>query len=586
VPNPSPFPAEKPATNTVQQCPKTAGAGSTTNGAAPAPEKPKPVTPCDLANITITLASDSRTITKTGSRKMASAPLPGISAQVNGLLADHAVVIHRAIPTAILVNQQEQAEFTPSIPVVGRARATATMKANCGQHPVIKETPPPDDPALSGVLSAETTQWEVSDFGKMLFRGKSWHDLFLGDRAAVTFEATTCGAPASGDPVTTLKGVAQVAIADRWEITFVSGKGITLSLAASRHSTRNTQFARGYRGTSNSLTQGVTASVNSVGYSRSAEVTASRSHESAKQTQNLGGGYRLETSTTTDTTEHSIKTSSTDVFVADGTRKIIADAEDCFVLQIKRNGIEIFNLAEITKDLRKLAEALNEVWLRLSNLKNLFENAAMLAFPMSLKFDLTFELTLLKGSVKARIWPDEVQILEGANYYIEERDSKFEVGLDLLLAKLEVVPKIEALAKVISKHIAGLSIDIEGSVAGAVSATFAINYNTTSEIIRIDSRIPMSISATATGYAASFYATAQGSIRSAMMYTWRSEYKFLELSRARHSLDNEQLYCELVVKRGNKILEYIGLSEAKEWFRWPKDGPFIWIEAGAMKQDW
>lgn len=586
MPEKSPFPANKQASGAVQACAKPMAPGSTGGSGSGANGKTPPTKPCDVATITLNLTSDGKTISKTGSAKKASSPLPGVSDDINTLLGGHAVVIHRSIPTTIMTNHLTAAGTTASLPVLGKANASATMKSTCGKHPTITESPLPSEPSKKGALSVSTTKWEVSDFGQMIFKGKSWRDLFYGDRSSVTYDALSCGTPASGNATTALKAVAQIAIADEWLITFASGKGIEIKLSANVTHEKETSYGSGYKGTYNSTTQTLKGSLESTGMSRSSEIKPVISQDNYNRTQNLGGGYQLQTDYSSTTQSQSREFKSTDVFMADGKRKILSDASSSLTLEIKRNGTSVFNPSEIAESFKKFGEELSGVFERVARIKDLLERGAKIAFPMSLSFDLAFALTLLKGTINARIWPDTPKVLQGGTYYIEQRESRFQVGVSLLVAQLKVDPKIEAQASVISKFIASIGIAIEGSIGGSVSLDFNIDYGTASYIVQAHGRIPMSISATATGYAASFYVMAQGSVTSAMNYTWGAEYRPLELSAARHHLTNDQLACELVVKRGNKIAEYFGWGEAKEWFKWPKDGPFIWIEAGAMQQSW
>ena len=586
MPKASPFPSNTPAAQAVQSCPKpVATSAPLTSGATVAPVQ-KPTKPCDIKTITLSLTSDGKTITKTGSINKASAPLPGVSDQINELLGKNAVVIHRAIPTAIMTNQSTRAGITPELPVSGKAKASAVMKSTCGQHPTFTETPEPDTPQKSGALSVSTTTWQVADFGKMVFQGKSMRDLFYGDRSAVTFTATSCGAPAQGNATTSLQAVAQVAIADEWDIKLVSGTGIEIKLSTSATATRENSYGSGYRGTSTGTSSQIKGSIDSVGYSRSGNLKVSAEQDDYNRTQNLGGGYQLDTQYRSNSLEVSSKSTSEDVFFADGSRKILADAKESFTVDIKRNGASYFSFDEIIEALEQFGEALGEVFERVGRLKTLFERGAKLAFPMSLSFDLAFALTLMKGSISGRIWPGERRVLEGGTYYIEDRNSKFSLIVDLLVAELKVEPKIEAQASVFSKYVASITLTISGSVAGSASLNFRVDYATTSYIVQAVGHIPMSIAAEATGSAAGFYVMAQGKMQSALNYTWTAEYRPLELSKAQHNLTNEQLACELVVKRGNKLLEWFGVTEEKEWFKWPKDGPFIWIETGAMNQSW
>jgi hypothetical protein len=582
VPEGSPFPADKPANGAVQPCtkPMVLTSGSAT-GANPPPKKP-----CDVATITLNLTSDGKTIAKTGSSKQASGPLTGVGDEINALLAGHAVVIHRAIPSTIMTNQLTAAGTTVSFPVAGKASASASMKSTCGKHPTITESPEPSEPAKKGALSVSTTKWEVSDFGQMIFKGKSWRDLFYGDRSKVTYEATSCGAPASGNATTSLKAVAQIAIADEWNITFASSKGIEIKFSSNVTHEKENSYGSGYRGTYNSTTQTLGGSLTTPGIERSSQIKTSTSQDNYNRTQNIGGGYRLDTDYRSTTQSYEKEFKSKEEFMANGQPKMLSDAQESLTLEIKRNGTTVFSIDEIKESWKKLTEEIKSISDRVARITDLLERGARIAFPMSLSFDLAFALTLLKGSINARIWPDKAKVLQGGTYYIEQRQSQFQVGVSLLVAQLKIDPKIEAQASVVSKYIASIGIVIEGSIGGSVSVNFNVDTGTTSYIVQAHGRIPMSISASATGYAASFYVTAQGSVTSAMNYTWGAEYRPLELSAARHHLTNDQLSCELVVKRGNKIAEYFGFGEATEWFKWPKDGPFIWIEAGAMQQSW
>lgn len=581
----TPFSPDREAGSHCEPCQQKAASGGS-GEAAPA----KATTPpCDLKSLTVTLETPYGTISKTGFKPEAHPPIDGLSSELNHLLQMHSVVIHRVSPATAAPTQLQGAHGsaggTPALPVVGKARASAAMKSNCGAHPEMVETPEPADKAKAGKLSISTTEWKVSDFGAMMFRGKSVGDLVFGDRAHKIFDADTCGRPASGDPVGSLSGIAQIAIADEWDITLHGGKGIELKLSTSTKYSAEESYGKGYRGTSEKIESKTEKNLESTGWTRKSKVEDSLSGDTYRSVEHSGG-----TTTTIDylalESESKSKRESKDTFNADGSRKIRSSVRDSFTLKIQRNGATVFDPSEIVKSLEKFGEELSAVFQRLARLKELFDRGARVAFPGSLTFDLAFALTLLKGSVRARFWPERRQPLQGPHHYIEDFRTRFQAVVDLLLARLEVKPKITAMASLYSEYIASLKVEIEGSVVGAGNLAFSIHQSTGDMAVQANAFVPMSVAATGTGSAVSFYVMGTASMKSAMRYTCASTWQPFTLSAAKHRITNDRLECSVVVKRGNKIWEYFGFGEAKKWMSWPKDGPFVWIEANAMEQSW
>ena len=545
--------------------------------------------PCDLNSLTLTLQTPFGTVSKTGTRQQASLPINGLSQDLNLLLQSHSVVIHRVSTATLGVNQLQgaygSAGGSPAIPVGGTASARAQMKSNCGSHPEMFEEPKPDTPDKAGKLSVSTTEWQVSDFGKMMFAGKSVDDLVFGDRASKIFDADSCGRPASGDPVISLSGIAQIAIADEWDITLLSGKGIELNLSFS--GTASAEYSRGdgYSGSATNTVLKAESSYESVGASRKKTLEASSGTDAYHSVEHSAGVTTIIDSQKTES-KISASSESRDTFLEEGRRKILATVQDSFTFKVARNGKSVFDPSEIVKSLKKFGEELGAVFARIGRLKELFDRGARFALPASIAFELSFSLTLLKGSVRARFWPEKREPKVGASYHIEDFATRFQAVVDLLLAKIEVKPKITGMASLYSEYIASLKVEIEGSVSGAANLAYNIDDGTTLTVIQANAHIPMSISAVGTGSAVSFYVMASASAQSALRYTWAATYDAMTMSAAKHRITNDRLECSIVVKRGNKIAEFFGFGEAKEWISWPKDGPFVWIESDAMEQSW
>lgn len=195
-------------------------------------------------------------------------------------------------------------------------------------------------------------------------------------------------------------------------------------------------------------------------------------------------------------------------------------------------------------------------------------------------------MTLMKGSIRSRFWPEPLPPKVGGSYHIDDFRTRFQAVVDLLLAKVEVKPKITAMASLYSEYIAGIKVEIEGSVSGAVNLSYNISDQTGNLAISANGYLPMSIAATGTGSAASFYLMASASATSAMRYTLAATYNAMTISAAKHHITNDRLECQVVVKRGNKVLEFFGMGEPKTWISWPKDGPFVWIQTNAMELRW
>lgn len=594
MPRRSPFPARKPASSAVQQCPlqaqgaKGEPAKGANGGGASGNWDTTPVKPCDLRKIVVSLTSDGKTVTKQGTKPQASPPLPNVSDQVNGLLTAHAVVIHRAVKT----EPSTSAIRTTGIgkEIGGTAVCAGPMKSSCGQHPVIKEDPEPETPADKGKISVSTTKWEVSDFGKMIFKGKPWRDFFYGDRKSIKFDATSCGAPASGDPVGSLTGIAQIAIADEWIITFISGKGISISVKKKERRESEYQTGLNYSGQKDSRSKESEYSEKSAYKTFEDKSSLSAEYDRYKKSIKVdektevlleqGAEAKIEAKRETSTEFHE------DAFTQDGRARILAQAGDCFNFKVERNGETIFDPKEIKEKIDEFAEEVSDTWDRLARMKDLFQRGALAAIPVAVTFEIECEANFMKGSINARTWPEKTAPIEGATYYIEDFRNRFQLNLDLEVASLTLKPKVSAFVALVSKYIASIEIELEASLTGRVQVGFSIDDTITQQSVVARSSFPMSVAATGTGSALSYYLMAKGEMKSALRHIWTAEYNFMNLSAAEQEITNDRLSCELVVKRGNKVMEWFGLGEPEECYRWPEDGPFIWIEDNAMKQTW
>lgn len=546
--------------------------------------------PCDIASITVGLTTRSGGVTLTGTCPAATvAPLPDVSEELNALLLSKAVVIHYVVLG------------TDAKEMVGNATASATMKSSCGAHPVPTRTPvdPKGGSPTAAKIAVDTTDWELSTVFSGLWGEGSLGDLVCPASDSVAFAFDSCGLPAGGNATTGLSGVAQIAIADQWEGEIRWAEGFQISFSDETKQTTNRKDG------TEVIEHAYERSVPLMEDVETKYVDVAKGKATTYIEGKVGSEPVRYVKENSDSIETDVRDRVSKMVEGDRTGVVaksynnIADrlkAATTFLdeelydkglaAKITRNGEDVLDTDNWGEILSNVQSAVQNGADLIYRLMWAVENAARIGFPFSLILKTELDLRILQGKVKFRAWPEALPVRQAGTYYLADYRRRFEVGVNCTVFDGEFTFTAEAQVKLFHELIAAGTLTFEFKIAGEAGIDFTFANGIAAPDRKMGGKLGGSVKGTGEGAAASFYYKVEGDVSVGINYEFSVAFDGLRMVNPRHKVGNEAVELRATVRRGNKIMDMIGLGSGKAAWQWPEDGPFVWLEEDELVKTW
>ena len=601
---PKPLDTKAIAGGVVQPCPFALP------GKPLSPEIRAQLVPCDLKSVTLALTSDKTNVSCTGSTAKASAtPLKDVDPEINALLAAHSVVIVQVVPATTLSEkgpmtgpQSRSGDVTTTKgKASGKASFSATMKAQCGDHPSFRRSPArkagdaKDGDDKSRELSVETQGWTSGNFVKALFGGKKFADFVFGQQSEATFTAKSCAYPASGDPTGSLTAYARLNLADEWVGEFNWAQGFKLEFSGS-----SMHGVVGRDGTRmKSKSSKVESSAKSLDSSRSVGTVSNKSGDMLYgkiETSGRAGTAEIKYddgpfsgSIDADMKRYGSSDLPKDVadrFKEQGDKLKDLSKDGSLSVKLSRNGKSMIDSDNLSAALKTVQETLETGLDLVNRLVWLLETGAKIGIPVTLTFGLKASVTLLQAKNYLRFWPEAVPPKQAAAYHIAGYKRRFQFGVDLTVVTLSVTPSITLQAKILHELVASLTFSIEGQFTGNAKIGYTVSDGDNATDLKAIGKITATVRGVVKGEALSCYVMLDGTATTGITYHWTAEFDGDSLKNSQNRVTSDALTFQASLKYGNKVLDFLGLGSEDPQMQWPEDGPFIWIEEGKLNKTW
>ena len=566
--------------------------------------------PCDLKSVTLALTSDKTNVSCTGSTAKASAtPLKDVDPEINALLAAHSVVIVQVVPATTLSEkgpmtgpQSRSGELTTTKgKASGKASFSATMKAQCGDHPSFRRSPArkagdaKDGDDKSRELSVETQGWTSGNFVKALFGGKKFADFVFGQQSEATFTAKSCAYPASGDPTGSLTAYARLNLADEWVGEFNWAQGFKLEFSGS-----SMHGVVGRDGTRmKSKSSKVESSAKSLDSSRSVGTVSNKSGDMLYgkiETSGRAGTAEIKYddgpfSGSIDADMKRYGSSDLDKDVADrfkkqGDKLKNLTNDGTLSVKLSRNGKSMIDSANLSAALKNVQETLATGLDLVNRLVWLLETGAKIGIPVTLTFGLEATVAILKAKNTLRFWPEAIPPKQAATYHIAGYRRRFQLGMNVTVVDLSVTPSITLQAKILHEWVASVAVKIEGKITGSADVFCTLNDGMGPVDLKSIGKITATVKGEVRGDALSCYVMLDGTATAGITYDWTAEFDGDSLKDSQSRVSSNAVTFQASLKYGNKVLDLLGLGSEDPQMQWPEDGPFIWIEKGKLNKTW
>ncbi len=596
--NDGPTMSAAPAGSPTGACPYSLGnTGGTPKWDVPQQKK----IPCDIKSVTVTLnVPGGKIISVTGNTPSASAVgLPDVDPDTNVLLSEYAAVIQYVAPAvangAAAPSATNEVNAYSAEPLHGTVFMKEAMRANCGHHAEVVRAPElkkKETDKRRGTLEVKTKDWSALEFVKGLFGGGDLPGFVMAQRKAMAFEAGSCGWPANGDPVGHLSAIVEMVIADDWRLDFSWRQGLAFNFS---HSATE---GRAYRDGTKTESRATSSQFNdedgrketkSSAITRDGKAIYSSTFDSSKE---KGKQKEESASLSGNSMERDVEVFKDTDSAALAKLKTLSDTQakksfnEGLQIRITRNGVAVLDSDQWGKLIKEIQDIINTFNDFLFRLMLLFEMGAKAGIPVSITLKFELQLVMLKGSIFARTWPEQTPAKQSGAYYITGYQPRFQVGFDLNLFSLTLKPSFTFQAKVVHSWIASATITIEASVIGECNFRQAFSTGSEHYSRKFGAGIRMSVKGTGELAAASCYLKIEATAASGINFTQVMTFDGSSLKFGLREVKSRRVEFFATFRRGNKILDYFGIGSSEPDWQWPEqnEGPFVWIQPGALNR--
>lgn len=552
--------------------------------------------PCDVAAITLSLElpNTQTCLTLTNSSKRArEQELGDVPKDVSDLLKAHAVLYYREGPAAALGSAPSATRSTGPVQadeIRAKASIVPQMQARCGDHPEFSNSKWKEGstaPKTEADLSISTRGWDPKDILACLWGDGKIVDLWSAQSDSCTFEVSSCGRPAGGDPLTRLSAHVRLVQADEWIVDARFPAGFVIDFTHSRSTTLLAEGKEDRIVSRSSKSQGsVQSESESTTYYRGKSVqyreVDGRIYDPGKR------GLSLEAdSARYEADRKALSESAADKFKKSSEAAAAIANKNGIGLSVKRNGKEMLDAASWTENIDTFLSVTKSIDLIFYRLLWMVENGLNFGAPVQGKFEYAVLVRLLQGSIGFRLWPEQAKLVQSGTYYVETCKRRWQAAIAVTPALADITVKGTVVAKFIHEWLASVSGSLEFKATGSdrIEANYSCDDGFTSK--PYTTTVRMSVKLAVSGTMASYYLSAEGEVAGAIEHVVTIDADNTGILSEHHVVDNGPITLQVIGKRGNKIFEFFSLTDrsAKKW-NWPEDGPLVLVKPHALRNEW
>jgi hypothetical protein len=594
-------------------------AGSPTKGcAAKKSEKPawaqqaqvlRPKIHCDLQKINATLAvKGGPSVSVQNSRPKASAAglPPGATAEEIALLNRHSVVITQLVPytgegAAGPSRSQALNENNSQSSREAKVEVALVAAEKCGSHPTVtlsaKEKEKKKDVKEgagsqgSCPVKIENVALEVKELMKRILHGAAFADFVDPSEESVTFSGASCGAPSSGDPVSSLDAYVRLTALDEWKFTIGMGVGLTVSLSKSGFKAQEFTLDKdGFKKGAQVVGGEVKSEVQKYG----AEAVKT---ERKVEVGSVQGSVSYHSGGSPESTDILDPSKSPELYARNkaattsyakveglfkGAEKLYdkGSVQNQMSLEIVRNGART-NTNEIKATVAAVQSFVETAMDLVRRLQFIITEACKVGIPLSIAAEAKCDLKLFGGRINARRWPELAAPLKGSSYHLARSRDRWLLGLGVTLVDGSVGLKVIGTARFIHDWVASAAVSLDITIIGKADIDLDVSIDQPRDDLKLEMIFIGVATAALEATAVSFYAVGQAQAKGGVKWRWVGVYEGgAGFRKEINRLNSERMTVEVSFRKGNKIWEFFGGS-GSEPVTWPEDNSPIVI----LKED-